>query len=327
VQSRNHIIALRLLLIALAACGCESERRVPYIAPTLHDWPRPYRGTAGTVLHGFVVGTRRGPERAVLRGGSLTRECELPVLAFVLAHPREGLVVIDTGLKPTGAEPSEVGAGWPWALVAELAPGHELPSQMRAAGLDPTRVRWVVLTNLRPDHAGGAKAFERARVVVSRVERQAAADRGASVADEVTSWRFVDLSEGRPLGTFAAAVDLFGDRSCFLLDARGPTVGTVAVLLRLADRPVLLAGDLAPVAETVRYAAAPAALDDAEAWWDRLWRLKRFKDLEPALLVVPGHDPTEIRSDPAIRWHEPPPVTPRAAATPTAHRPLLQPWP
>jgi glyoxylase-like metal-dependent hydrolase (beta-lactamase superfamily II) len=98
------------------------------------------------------------------------------------------------------------------------------------------------------------------------------------------------------VGTLRASIDLFGDGSCLIVDAHGRTEGGLGVLLRLRNHAVFLADSLAPVEETLRYVATPTSLSDAEFWWGEIWRLKKFKDLEPALRVVPGHSDEELRN-------------------------------
>lgn len=320
-----------LLLGALPAC--EDDRRVPYIAPELHDWPARYEGRRGLALHIFETGTLEVPEAFLLRGGSLARRRTLPVFAYVLAHPKQGLVLWNTGLRRGEGEDESRARESMLDLGTRVAsaPGQDLASQMRAAGLAPGKVRWVVLSNLRRKHTGEIGAFPEARVVVSRAEHRAAqSDSSYRTADfdQVASWRFLDLDEARPLGTMPAALDLFGDGSCLLLDASGPTPGNLALLIRLPTRPLLLAGDLAPVEETLRHAAEPARLSDRDAWWERIWQLKRFRDLDPKLLVVPEHDLEALRTAnlAEVRIHEPP-AGDRRAPTPPAQqqRPLWAP--
>ncbi len=318
------------LVVALSlatAVGCERERRVPYIAPTLHNWPQPYRGVSGLVLHVFETGTLRMREALVLRGGSLTQERTLPVMAYVLAHPKEGLVVFDTGLSHEHAEAAkgDATALTELAVEAETRAGQDLPSQMQSVGLSKGRVRWVILSNLRFQHAGELAAFPNARIVVSQAEHEYALDGTTGYVprlfEGVAKWQLVDPTNGAPVGTLPAVLDLFGDRSCLLVDAPGPTPGGLALLVRLRSRPVLLAGDLAPLAESLRYVVAPRLLDDTDAWWDHIWRLKRFHELDPALVVVPGYDDEVLRAEkiPEVRWHAFTIPTPKSASeTPTS---------
>ena len=301
-----------VLALLCAAHGCEEQRRVPYIAPTLHNWPQPYEGQPRLTLHVFEVGSLAKTTGLLPRPGSKTRRRQRSVVAYVLEHPREGLVVIDTGLSHHLAEDAKdyLGGLLGMTVHTELHEGEDLPSQMRAANLKQEAVRWVILSILRFPQAGDIEAFAQARLVVSRTEHEGARQGGMDYVqrefDDAERWELVDFNEAEPLGTMPAAVDLFGDGSCMLLDARGPTEGNLAVLIRLASRPVLLAGDLAPEPRNLRYPAVPGSLHDRDAWWDRIWHLKRFQDLEPALLIVPGNDPDSIRTAalPEIKWHE-----------------------
>lgn len=305
----TRLAAMALCGVACAGlAGCEPDLRVPYIPPTLAKWPEPYAGTGGLTVDVFTVGTIRAPEGAVLRGGSVLRTREMPVTAAVIRHPRHGLIVCNTGLK----EPvtSDHRDGWlPRALLPEAIPAEALSAQMRAAGFDPAAVRWVVLTDLRMEHTGDAESFPRARVVVAKAEQEYAQGGPASYrrsdVDDIGNWKFVEFDPPAPLATFRAHVDLLGDGSVVLIDAAGATPGAMAVLVRLRERPLVLAGSLAAVPEMVRYAARPAAAYDIERWWDTIWRLKRFRDLVPALVVVPDRDPSGIAAAgvPSLRAH------------------------
>jgi len=337
VTARAVAVTVRTWVLCSLAClalaGCEEELRVPYIPPTLANWPQPYRGITGLTVHVFDTGHVRLPERLVLRGGSLTRTRELPVLAFLIDHPQHGLILFDAGLSRQSAATPRGAARWVPSLIApEVEPAEALKSQMLQAGLKPDAVRWIVLSSLRADHSGQVEDFPNARVVVSKAEHeyanQSPSGYVAETFDAVANWKFIDFAGASPLGTFAAHVDLLGDGSCLLLDAAGVSPGSMAMLVRLPRQPVLLAGDLAAVEESVRYAAKPAAADDLRQWWDHIWRLKRFKDLAPELIVLPGHDlePARKAASKDIIIHEA--VRPDAGATrtPTPRRKSLLPF-
>jgi len=274
--------------------GCQEDRRVPYIPPTLANWPQPYRGVAGLKLHAFTTGTLRVDEALLFRGGSLTQTRDLPVAAFAIEHPKQGLVLFNTGLNSKLDAEATVPGGWLGLLGTEVVPGDGLKVQLEKAGLKPDAVRWIVMSNLRFDHTGEVEAFPKARVVVATAERdfarQAPSGYQPTEFDGVANWKFIDFESAQPLATFTAHVDLFGDGSLLLIDARGATPGTMAMLVRLPERPVLLADDMAAVEENLRYATEPATADDMDEWWEHIWRLKRFKDLVPELIVVAGHD-------------------------------------
>jgi N-acyl homoserine lactone hydrolase len=325
VAASAVVVSLRIWVVALALgglglAGCEQERRVPYIPPTLANWPQPYHGVAGLKVHVFVTGYLDIPEALVLRGGSLTRTRRLPIPAVLIEHPKQGLVLFNTG---TGAQPGTASGGWLDLLESATARGEGVKAQLQRAGFRPDAVHWVVLSTMRADHTGEVESFPNARVVVAKAEyeyaRQAPAGYAARDFDDVASWKFLDFEAAKPLGTFLAHVDLFGDGSCLALDASGTTPGTLALLLRLPRQPVLLADDLAAVEENLRYAAQPAAVADMDEWWDHIWRLKRLKDRVPELIVLLGHDVEAARraTTKEIIFHEPPPSRIAGQPTPT----------
>jgi hypothetical protein len=296
------------LLIALLLSACEEKRRVPYIPPNLHNWPAPYRGVNGVTVHAFVTGFMRMPAAMVLSGGAMTQTRVLPSVAFLIVHPKHGLLVFNAGLESDAGDSSDTG-GWFEFLQPEIEMGRPLAEQMKAAGFDPGSVRTIVLSSLRRSHIGGIDDFSQARIVLGEAEIENAREHRQEALAEIESDHEIEgitFADPVPLGTFAAHADWFGDRSCLLIDARGATAGTLAMLIRLRERPVLLAAELAPLPETLRYAARPAQLHDADTWWQNVWRLKRFADLDPRLLVVPGADLRALESAElkAVRVHD-----------------------
>jgi glyoxylase-like metal-dependent hydrolase (beta-lactamase superfamily II) len=300
--------------------------RVPYIPAQLENWPKRYAGVRGLQLHVFVTGHVRASEALLQRGGSVRTMRTLPLPVFVLRHPRRGLVVINTGPAQTPASGSGLRTNLLGALLGtELLPGDSVSEQMQRAGLDPEKVGWIILTTMEAEHTGGLRAFPNARVVVSQAEETHA--RGEPVGyriedfEDMAQWEFVTFKDAPPLATFPAHVDLFADGSCLLIDAAGSTPGTLSLLVRLPQRPVLLADGLAPLPESVRYAARPTRAADLQQWWQGIWRLKRFKDLDPRLLVVPGRDASPLEGVDGVVVHAAP--TPAATAVPT---PSPGPW-
>jgi len=328
----NHLRRITALaaLAFVAGASCDDPPRVPYIKPELAHWTRPYVGVEGMVLHVFETGLVRFPEVVLRQGGSPTSKRSLPAVAYVLEHPTEGLVVIGTGL---GAEPAPIvppGGG----LLAGLMTGdaiasRPLPEQMNDAGLELEKVRWVLLPTLQPQHAGSVEAFAAAKVVIARAERHHALRAPAVYRladfDDVNTWHYLDF-EGQGLGTFARAADLFGDGSVMAIDAAGWTSGATIYLVRFAARPVLLAAGLAEIQEHARYAAKPTAAHDFAGWWQHIWELKRFADLAPELLIVPGAVPAVLAEvgAPSVVFHAAPEVEePVVKATPDAMRRFL----
>jgi hypothetical protein len=285
-----------LLIVLLFAC--DKPLRLPYITPELHNWPKPYKGVAGLKLHVFNTGTLVVPRKLLYRDGSLLGTASLDVLVFVIEHPRHGLILVGTGLNRKIADDAEHYMGAFRASVGTpvMEKGQDILSQLKRAKLAGEKIRHLILSDLRLDHTGELESFPLAQPVVTLAEYEAATDekdRALSLPkeyDDVRAWRFIDFAGAEPLGTFRAYRDLFGDGSILLIDAAGATAGGLAVLVRLPAAPVLLCGNLAWTKEQYFYTRLPGLLFDRDAWWEKVWRLKKFKDLVPELAVLPDHD-------------------------------------
>jgi N-acyl homoserine lactone hydrolase len=206
-------------------------------------------------LHSFETGRVRSKRREhgplrYLPGG--WRDDTLPVRAFAIEHP-EGLCLFDTGQTARAASSGYHPRYHPflWTSRFELEAGDELAAQLPERGLDPARVRWVVLSHLHTDHVGNVGAFGGAEVVVSRAEWQRARGLGGRLRGYVPHrWpaglvpRLVDFA-GPGVGPFPRSHDLAGDGSLVLIPLPGHTPGHVGLIARGNAVQALLAGDAA----------------------------------------------------------------------------------
>ena len=185
----------------------------------------------------------KGAHRYLAGGWS---ENTLPVNVFVLHHP-EGLCLFDAGQTADAALPGYFPRWQPFFRLArfELGPEDEI-----GARLDPARVRWVVLSHLHTDHAGGLAPFAGAEVIVSRVEwERAQGVRGRLRGYLPQRWPLpepvqVDFA-GPPLGPFAGSFDVAGDGRLVLVPAPGHTPGHLALIARDEETGYFLGGDVA----------------------------------------------------------------------------------
>jgi glyoxylase-like metal-dependent hydrolase (beta-lactamase superfamily II) len=187
------------------------------------------------------------------------------VHSFVVEHPA-GLCVFDTGQTARVARPGSHPAWHPYLRLArfELGAADELAPQLRADGLDPGDVRWVVLSHLHTDHVGGVAEFGGARVLVARKEWELAQGfRGRLRGYLPQRWppglapELVDFA-GPAVGAFPASHDVAGDGRLLLVPLPGHTPGHSGLLV---DQRLLLAGDAeaAPADLTVLRAHDPGA--------------------------------------------------------------------
>ncbi|MCX8070944.1 MAG: MBL fold metallo-hydrolase [Candidatus Binatia bacterium] len=333
-----HLFRALVIACALLSAHCDSEpRRLPYIPPKLENWPQPYRGVAGLQAHVLVTGFLELPQALVYRNGSWLRTERLPVSVLAVQHPSKGVVLIDSGLPTTEVSPARV---WPRALLLPnegflvTHPGEELPQRLRQAGIRPEAVRWVVQTNLRAVRTGGLQHFPQAKVAVTQAELDYASRHAEGYEPELWSsvreWHPIDFAAARPLGTFPRTVDLLGDGSVVVLDGRGPSPGTVMVLVRTPNRALLWTSDVVPTRDGLRTAAEPHGLWNAADWWLVFWQAKRLRDLAQEVEVLPALDITgaDAKGFPARLHSLPTPMaSPRKQPTPNRwERILPRPW-
>lgn len=298
----RHAVLSLVGLLALLVGGCHDPLQPPHIVPELHNWPETYHGTPGLRLHVFQTGSMTLSSRLVYEGGSVFGQTQLDVLVFAIQHPHRGLILVGTGLNRALADSVADGPQTyletPLSVLgrARLSAGQDIVAQLQAARLPADETTHIILPDLRPDHAGELEHFSGATAVVTSAEHAAAIGQtglGAYLPkeyDQVAQWQFIDFGQAEPLGLLPAAQDLFGDGSVILLDASGMTAGGLAVLVRLPTRPVLLCGNLAWTRDQYRYTRLPGLAFDRDAWWDKIWRLKKWTQLAPELTVLPDHD-------------------------------------
>lgn len=291
-------------LLFFACSACEKPLRLPYIPPELHNWPTPYKGVPGLRLHVFTTGKISLPGQLVYRDSSPLSPQSLDIVVFVIEHPRRGLILVGTGLNHGFANGTEQYLGaLPSSLsTLTMAKEQDILAQLKRAKLPESRVRHIILPDLRFDHAGELESFSSAQPIVASVEYNTAIEQEGDVLylsreyDDIRDWRFIDFAGAGPLGTFRAHRDLFGDGSILLIDAAGATAGGLAVLVRLPTRPVLICGNLAWTREQYFYVRAPGLLFDRAVWWDKAWRLKKFGELAEELVILPDHEWATVAS-------------------------------
>jgi glyoxylase-like metal-dependent hydrolase (beta-lactamase superfamily II) len=257
------------------------------------------------------TGTVQGPGFYLKRHGTLAM-VRMPVTCAVLDRPG-GLTLIDTGW-------SRRQCAWPHrdpglvtslALGLTVAPEDALASQLISCGLVPEEVKHIVATHLHLDHIAGAVDFPDATVHTTP-EEWACLRRGrlrgyppetAALEPRVERHAL----RGPAMLGFAASHDLFGDGTVFLLDARGHTLGSVAVAVRLEEGWLVHAGDAVLFREDYRDPALTApslyARMNAHDVLGQREGYRRFREAEAthAARVVPSHDPAVFEALPRTR--------------------------
>lgn len=174
----------------------------------------------------------------------------LPIYAWVIEHPK-GIIVVDTGETARATEPGY----FPWwhpyfkSVREWVRPEEEIGPQLRALGIVPNDVRWVLLTHFHTDHAGGLNHFPKSKILVSRIEYQAALGfRGQLSGYLPQHWptwfkpTLIDFAP-RPFGPFTHSAPLTKAGDVQLVFTPGHTVGHYSVVVQEEDHALFFAGD------------------------------------------------------------------------------------
>jgi N-acyl homoserine lactone hydrolase len=222
----------------------------------------------------------------------------LPIYAFAIEHP-EGVIVVDTGETARASEPGYLPRWHPGvrAFRESVEPEQEIGPQLRDLGITPGDVRWVVMTHLHTDHAGGLHHFPDNEILVTRAELEFGSGLNGRVRGYVAnrSWptwfepAVLEL-EPEPLGPFPESLRLTKAGDVTLVPVPGHTPGQIGVLVEDGDQTVFLAGDSSYTQELMLRGAADGVGADDKA--ERLTheRIRAYAEANPTVYLV-AHDP------------------------------------
>ncbi len=166
-------------------------------------------------------------------------------------------------------------------MKLRVTPDDEIGPQLRALGVSPDDVRWIVLTHLHTDHAGGLSYFPRAEIVISRREWRFATGIGG-VVNGLPRRHWPSWLDPTLVDPDVPLVD-----GVTLLDTRGHTPGHMSVLVE--DR-FLIAGDASYTEQLMLDGVLDGVAPDAKAYLASLDRIRGLVVDRPTV-YLPTHDP------------------------------------
>ena len=292
---------MRSLLFLLV--GCAPHLPTP---PTFAQAPVPSARTAVSV-RGVVVAEVEMSAHQAVAGADKDIQTS-PVWAFVLEHPREGLILVDTAFGRRTAADLRDYPGRLSSRFLDLSMGTPLVERLPEMGAAAEDVRHIVLTHIHTDHAGGVEDFPDATLWVSEADWSWGAEKRRfhgvdPLPYEGRTARSPVYDDG-PIGPFAEHADLFGDGSVRVIPAPGHTPGSQLVWVHGAEQDWLFLGDVAWSARALEEGRPKGYLPrklvevDWRANMDALLRARSLLDTE-GLVLVAGHEPTDVERFPA----------------------------
>jgi len=257
------------------------------------------------------VGHCGHPECVVLRGGGL-RAVTFPSLVGLIEHPRQGLVLYDTGYSRHFYEATR---SFPECLYraitpVKLPPEEELLTQLESRGIAASEIGTIIISHFHGDHVAGLRDFPGARFIATRAEREGNEKRGrlGRLRRAYLRRLLPDDFEGRvryagespvlsmptPWSALGKAHDLFGDGSLIGFDLPGHTASQLGLAFRSEDREVFFVGDACWKIEGLEQDRRPSSLAyglfaDGAAYDRTFAALCELRRSPQAPLIIPSH--------------------------------------
>jgi N-acyl homoserine lactone hydrolase len=204
---------------------------------------------------------------------TLTNSC------YLIRH-HDDYMLWDTGLRPD-----------------ELGVGHKtLVQQLAHIGVVPEKITVIGISHFHYDHTGQASLFPAARLLIGEQDLDLLV-RGVQLGrrEDLQPW----LTSGEKVDRVVGDKDIFGDGTVVMLSTPGHTMGHHSLLVRLAQRNVVLSGDLWHFAAQVprNGVPIPGGTMDRAAALASMDRITQATTNLNALLII-QHEPADIEKLP-----------------------------
>jgi len=221
----------------------------------------------------------------------------LPIYVWVLEHP-EGVILIDTGETAKATEPGYFPSWHPYFKKVKewLAPEQEVGPQLQALGIRPNDVRWVIMTHLHTDHAGGLHYFPKSEILVMRRAFELASGFAGQVRGFLPhrwpSWfapKLIDLAPDS-FGPFPSSLKVTHAGDVIVVPTSGHTDAHVSVVVQDSELTYFFAGDASYTQRFMLDQQIDGVALDAQAARQTLQRIRQFTQTTPTV-YLPTHDP------------------------------------
>jgi glyoxylase-like metal-dependent hydrolase (beta-lactamase superfamily II) len=230
---------------------------------------------SAVVLTAFTCGWITLPMSFFLDGEA--GQTKAPATVFLIDHP-DGLALFDTGFGPRFERP----VGSPEDGRIDLEADSNVGERLKAIGVDPAAIRWIINSHLHTDHAGGNKHLPNATVVVQDREWEYAFGEGER------AYHKPEFDLGQPFLRVKGEHDLYGDESVVVFPTIGHTPGHQSARVRTATGEVVLAADCCNMKRSLDELRLPDHCFNAEQYMATLKTLREIRD--KGTRVFYGHD-------------------------------------
>ena len=235
-------------------------------------------------LYIFESGKLHVPDRGMMSGRPSGVPVTIPVPFYLIEHPK-GLALFDTGMKLDNWPPQ-------YRQDGEQRTDQMIDRQLAGIGYKPDDIRYVIMSHMHLDHAGGMPIFPKATFIIRKSELKAAwwpePFQVHYILEDYKDTRDFDFIELDDTEVF----DVFLDGSVLCIDTKGHSQGHQSLVVNLpkSGRYVLTA-DAASMSEILDESVLPAIAWNAEAAWRSLKKMQHMK--REGSIVLMAHDPDQ----------------------------------
>jgi glyoxylase-like metal-dependent hydrolase (beta-lactamase superfamily II) len=222
----------------------------------------------------------------------------LPIYTWVIEHP-EGIIVVDTGETALAAKPGYFPSWHPYFKLGVrewVQPEQEIGPQLRQLGISSRDIRWVVMTHLHTDHAGGLSHFPDSEIIVSQTEYEIAKGLAGRLRgypnQHWPDWFSPRLVTFMPtaFGPFPQSLSLTRAGDVNLVPTPGHTPGHLSVIIEDIDQTYFFAGDTSYTEQIMLQQKVDGVAPDEVTAQETLRRVMQYVHQENAV-YLPSHDP------------------------------------
>ncbi|MFA5970665.1 MAG: N-acyl homoserine lactonase family protein [Sphingomonas sp.] len=215
----------------------------------------------------------------------------VPIPSYLIQHPK-GWAVFDSGMQVAlqtddqAQRDRELGPLAGICTVDYLA-GDEVSGRLRAFGVDPERIDFLISSHLHFDHIGGNALIPNARWVVQKREWEAGCTPECQEHNHYVPSQY-DLGHDRIEAD--GEHDVFGDGSVMCMPSFGHTPGHQSLRIKLDGGEIVLTADACYMRKTLENLRLPPGfVDQPEAMLSTLREFRALRDRGAQLIY--GHDP------------------------------------
>ena len=158
-----------------------------------------------------------------------------------------------------------------------------IDARLRAIGVDPADIIWILSSHLHLDHAGGNVLLPNATVIVQANEH----DYAFTTTDQ--AYHIPEFDTGQPFKRIHGEYDVFGDGTVVLFPTPGHTPGHQSARVRTAGGEVVLASDCCNLKRSLDELRLPDHCHDADQYLATLKGLATMR--AGGTRIYYSHDP------------------------------------